>query len=57
MRFTAQDVKKLLDAFAVLADDDAHRHSRGFALDTVTDLGPRLVDAYCVAAGLELPVK
>lgn len=57
MRFSAADIERLLAAIAVLTEDDPHRHSMGFAQDAITDLGPRLVDAYCAAVGLELPIR
>lgn len=57
MRFNADDVRLMLKALKVLAaGDDAHRHDRDWAEEKVEELGPRLVDAYCAAVGIELPI-
>ena len=57
MRFSAQDLRKFLEAVKVLADPEAHRHTRDWAEDALARLGPQLVDAYCAAVGIELPIN
>lgn len=59
MRFAPKNVQRILEAVEAMQREqpDPHRHTRDWAEEVFMNDVPRLVDAYCAATGLELPVS